>query len=222
MAENYRLALIGGPEGVRRAWRQLLAELPQVNLVFDSATLPANLEALADLSPDILLVAESRIDWTPSKPGLLRRWPDPEQRPALVVSCIQLDARLLKLAVRAGASAIAQATEGLPGLKRALALAAEASHRIAFEELNEAFRSDAIPSYGLSSHARLRALDEPTGEMLRHFSSGLSDAQLAKELEIGLPTLRKQFRRVLAELELDTREQLLLMLYELEIHGRGN
>lgn len=40
MAESYRLALIGGSVGERRGWRQLLDEIPQVDLIMDSDRIP--------------------------------------------------------------------------------------------------------------------------------------------------------------------------------------
>lgn len=205
-----RLLLVDDEELVRTGLRAILDAEPDITVVgeaSDGAEVPGLVRRLA---PDVVLmdVRMSAVDGITATRHLVTSLPQPPR--VLVLTTFGNDGHVYD-ALRAGATGFL--------LKRARpAEIVQAVRVVACGEslLFPAAVRDLVATRGRTGGDRLSGagLTEREGEVLRFLARGLSNAEIARELMVGVETVKTHVGNLLAKLGARDRTQAVVAAYE--------
>ncbi len=211
-----RVLLVDDDAIVRAGLRLMLAGAPDIQIVAeapDGAQVPA---LVAEHGPDLVLmdIRMPGIDGLGATERLRSQSGAPE---VLVLTTFHTDAHVLG-ALRAGAAgfllkdtppqdivtAIRTAAAGDPVLSPAVT-------RRLIEQVTGGSERDARAS---TARARLAVLGEREREVALAVGRGRSNAEIARELHLALPTVKAHVSRILTRLDLNNRVQIALLVHD--------
>ncbi|MCU7722817.1 response regulator transcription factor [Actinoplanes sp. KI2] len=211
-----RVLLVDDDAIVRAGLRMMLGGAPDIQVVAeaaDGAQVPA---LVAAHRPDLVLmdIRMPGVDGLTATETLRSR---PEAPEVLVLTTFHTDAHVLG-ALRAGAAgfllkdtppqdivtAIRTAAAGDPVLSPAVT-------RRLIEQVTGGSGHDARKA---DARARLALLGEREREVALAVGRGRSNAEIARELHLALPTVKAHVSRILTRLDLNNRVQIALLTYD--------
>jgi DNA-binding NarL/FixJ family response regulator len=205
-----KLLLVDDEELVRTGLRAILDAEPDIAVVgeaSDGVDVPGLVRRLA---PDVVLmdVRMSTVDGIAATRHLVRSIPQPPR--VLVLTTFGNDGHVYD-ALQAGATGFL--------LKRARPAEIVQAVRIVADGESLLFPAavrDLVATRGRHSGDELRGagLTEREGEVLRWIARGLSNAEIARELMVGLETVKTHVGNVLAKLGARDRTQAVVAAYE--------
>lgn len=211
-----RVLLVDDDAIVRAGLRLMLGGAPDIEIVAegaDGAEVPA---LIADHGPDIVLmdIRMPGVDGLEATEALRARPGAPD---VLVLTTFHTDAHVLR-ALRAGAAgfllkdtppkdivaAIQAVAAGDPVLSPAVI-------RRLIEQVASGSGQDGRTA---AARARLALLAEREREVARAVGRGRSNAEIARELHLALPTVKTHVSRILTRLDLNNRVQIALLVHD--------
>ncbi len=215
-ARVVRVLLVDDDAIVRAGLRLMLGGAPDIQIVaeaIDGAQVPA---LVAEHRPDLVLmdIRMPGIDGLAATETLRSQSGAPE---VLVLTTFHTDAHVLG-ALRAGAAgfllkdtppqdivtAIRTAAAGDPVLSPAVT-------RRLIEQVTGGSEQDAR---AFTARARLALLGEREREVALAVGRGRSNAEIARELHLALPTVKAHVSRILTRLDLNNRVQIALLVHD--------
>jgi DNA-binding NarL/FixJ family response regulator len=193
---------------VRAGYRMILSTEPDIEVVAEAVDGVEAVELARLHRPDVVLmdIRMPRLDGIAATKALVRMDPAPA---VLVVTTFDLD-EYVYAAMRAGAAGFllkdAPEAQLIAGLRTAKAGAALLSPQIT-RRLVETFARPSVQPLDDSVTARER-------EVLVLVARGLSNAEIARDLDIGETTVKTHVSRVLMKLGLSSRTQAVVLAYE--------
>jgi DNA-binding NarL/FixJ family response regulator len=218
-----RVLLVDDDAIVRAGLRLMLGGAPDIGIVAeaaDGAEVPA---LVASYRPDLVLmdIRMPGVDGLTATRTLRSRPGAPE---VLVLTTFHTDAHVLR-ALRAGAAgfllkdtppqdivtAIRTVAAGDPVLSPAV------TRRLIEQVTGDGGQADRAAA----ARARLALLGGREREVARAVGRGRSNAEIARELHLALPTVKTHVSRILTRLDLNNRVQIALLVHDAEGHDAG-
>lgn len=213
-----RVLLVDDDAIVRAGLRLMLGGAPDIEIVAeaaDGAEVPA---LVAHHGPDLVLmdIRMPGVDGLSATRALRARPGAPE---VLVLTTFHTDAHVLR-ALRAGAAgfllkdtppqdivtAIRAVAAGDPVLSPAV------TRRLIEQVTGDSGQEDRAAA----ARARLALLGERERDVARAVGRGRSNAEIARELHLALPTVKAHVSRILTRLDLNNRVQIALLVHDAE------
>ncbi|MBA4862222.1 response regulator transcription factor [Streptomyces sp. PSKA54] len=211
-----RVLLVDDDAIVRAGLRLMLGGAPDIEVVAEAAD-GADVPALvAAHRPDLVLmdIRMPGVDGLTATEALRGRPGAPE---VLVLTTFHTDAHVLR-ALRVGAAgfllkdtppqdivtAIRTVVAGDPVLSPAVT-------RRLIEQVTGSFGQD---DRAAAARTRLALLPDREREVARAVGRGLSNAEIARELHLALPTVKTHVSRILTRLDLNNRVQIALLVHD--------
>ena len=203
-----RVVVVDDEPLVRTGLRVILEAEPDIEVVGetdDGAGVPA---LVARLRPDVVLmdVRMRRVDGIAATRALLARPPAPK---ILVVTTFENDDHVLA-ALRAGAHGFLLKRARPEEVAQAVRVVARGESLL----FPDAVRRLATSRPASGDELRSARLTEREGEVLRLIATGMSNAEIATELYLGVETVRTHVGSVLAKLGVRDRTQAVVRAYE--------
>ncbi len=217
-----RVLLVDDDAIVRAGLRLMLGGAPDIEIVAEAAD-GAEVPALVDRHGPELVLMDIRM---PGVDGLtatriLRARPGAPE--VLVLTTFHTDAHVLR-ALRAGAAgfllkdtppqdivtAIRTVATGDPVLSPAV------TRRLIEQVTGDGGQEDRAAT----ARARLALLGERERDVARAVGRGRSNAEIARELHLALPTVKAHVSRILTRLDLNNRVQIALLVHDAEGRAR--
>jgi DNA-binding NarL/FixJ family response regulator len=209
--------LVDDDELIRIGLRAIVDAQPDLRVVgeaTDGAEVPP---LVAKLRPDVVLmdVRMPRIDGIQATRHLLATSPEPPR--VLVVTTFENDDHVYD-ALRAGASGFllkrARPQEVVEAI-RVVARGESLLFPVAIRQLAAAYGGSGAAGDGVAADRLRRAkLTEREGDVLRLMAAGLSNAEIAEDLVIGVETVKTHVGNVLAKLGARDRTQAVIVAYD--------
>ena len=211
-----RVLLVDDDAIVRAGLRLMLGGAPDIEIVAeaaDGAQVPA---LVAAYRPDLVLM-DIRM---PGVDGLaatatLRYQPGAPE--VLVLTTFHTDAHVLG-ALRAGAAGFLLKDTPPPDMVTAIRTAAAGdpvlSPAVARRLIEQVTGGSGQDARAAAARARLALLGEREREVARAVGRGHSNAAIARELHLALPTVKTHVSRILTRLDLNNRVQLALLVHD--------
>ncbi|MFF5575284.1 response regulator [Streptomyces luteogriseus] len=206
-----RVVLADDERMVRTALRAILSAEPDLEVVGEAATGAEAVSAVRELRPDVVLmdVRMPQTDGIRATEQILATLDDPPR--IVVVTTFENDSYVYD-ALRAGAAGFLLKRADADALVQAVRLVARSDSLL----FPAAVRSLA------TEHARARPappawvakLTGREGEVLRHMARGLTNAEIARLLEVGPATVKSHVAAVLAKTGTRDRTQAVIAAYE--------
>ncbi|MEU9629773.1 response regulator transcription factor [Streptomyces luteogriseus] len=206
-----RVVLADDERMVRTALRAILSAEPDLEVVGEAATGAEAVSAVRELRPDVVLmdVRMPQTDGIRATEQILATLDDPPR--IIVVTTFENDSYVYD-ALRAGAAGFLLKRADADALVQAVRLVARSDSLL----FPAAVRSLA------TEHARARPappawvakLTGREGEVLRHMARGLTNAEIARLLEVGPATVKSHVAAVLAKTGTRDRTQAVIAAYE--------
>nr|WP_039942600.1 response regulator transcription factor [Streptomyces himastatinicus] len=213
-----RVLLVDDDAIVRAGLRLMLGGAPDIEIVAEAAD-GAEVPALVDRhGPDLVLmdIRMPGVDGLTATRTLRARPGAPE---VLVLTTFHTDAHVLR-ALRAGAAgfllkdtppqdivtAIRTVATGDPVLSPAV------TRRLIEQVTGDGGQGDRAAT----ARARLALLGERERDVARAVGHGRSNAEIARELHLALPTVKAHVSRILTRLDLNNRVQIALLVHDAE------
>ncbi|MEU5915266.1 response regulator transcription factor [Streptomyces sp. NPDC047141] len=222
---SVRVLLVDDEELLRLAFGMILRAEPDMEPVGEAADGAEAVELARRLGPDVVLM-DVRMPGTDGIEATRRLRREVPGTRVLVLTTFDLDAYAFE-ALRAGASGFLlknSRPEELLGAIRDVARGdAVVSPRVTRRLLDRfAHRLPAAGDDGGGSGAeRLRVLTAREREVLLGAARGLTNTELAADLGLAEPTVKKHLGRVMAKLGLRDRVQAVIFAYECGLVGPG-
>ncbi|MBD5784855.1 response regulator transcription factor [Cellulosimicrobium terreum] len=206
--EHIRVVLVDDEPLVRTGLRAILEAEPDLDVVGeagDGVEVPGLVEAVR---PDVVLmdVRMPRVDGIAATRALLERDPPPR---VLVVTTFENDDHVLD-ALRAGAHGFLLKRARPEEFVQAVRVVARGESLL----FPDAVRRLATARPPAGDELRDARLTEREGEVLRLMATGLSNAEIAGDLYLGVETVRTHVGNVLAKLGVRDRTQAVVRAYE--------
>ncbi|MBD8078469.1 response regulator [Cellulosimicrobium arenosum] len=206
--ERIRIVLVDDEPLVRTGLRAILEAEPDLDVVGeagDGVEVPGLVEAAR---PDVVLmdVRMPRVDGIAATSALLARDPAPR---VLVVTTFENDDHVLD-ALRAGAHGFLLKRARPEEFVQAVRVVARGESLL----FPDAVRRLATARPPAGDELRAARLTEREGEVLRLMATGLSNAEIAGRLYLGVETVRTHVGNVLAKLGVRDRTQAVVHAYE--------
>jgi len=216
-----RVLLCEDQELIRAGYAMVFGAQPDIEVVGEAADGPAALEAATRLRPDVVVMDIQM----PLMDGIevTRRiaGPDvPSPPKVLVVTTFNVDEYVFR-ALRAGASGFllkdAPLTELVEGV-RAVTRGESLLSPVVTTRLIGRF-ADRIRPAAPSGPSPVDALSPREREVLQLIAGGLSNAEIAEAMTLGLETVKTYVSRILAKLGLRDRVQAVVLAYRSGLVG---
>ncbi|MET8682381.1 response regulator transcription factor [Streptomyces sp. NPDC004647] len=213
-AAAIRVLLVDDDALVRAGLRLMLGGAPDVEIVAEAAD-GSEVETLVDAhSPDVVLmdIRMPAVDGLAATEALRRRQRPPE---VIVLTTFNTDEHVLR-ALRAGAAGFVlkdtPPTEIVEALRKVAAGEPVLSPAVTKQLIAQV--TDGIGQDRRAARARkqLAALGERERQVAVAVGRGKSNAEIAEELFIGVPTVKTNVSRILAKLGLNNRVQIALLV----------
>ncbi|HZF87078.1 response regulator transcription factor [Streptomyces sp.] len=206
-----RIVLADDERMVRTALRAILAAEPDLEVVGEAATGAEAVSAVRELRPDVVLmdVRMPGIDGIRATEQILATVDGPPR--IVVVTTFENDSYVYD-ALRAGAAGFL--------LKRADADTLVQSVRLVAHSDTLLFPSAVRALAVRHAHARttpppwVTRLTTRESEVLRHMAGGLTNAEIARRMEVGPATVKSHVAAVLAKIGVRDRTQAVIAAYE--------
>lgn len=217
--------IVDDQELLRAAFTSLVAAEADLEVVGQAADGRQAVELARSLRPNVVLmdVRMPLMDGIEATRQITSSQVDGEPR-VLILTTFDLDEYVFD-ALRAGASGFALKSRPLEELLAAIrvvasgeALLAPSATRRLIAHFADHSRSRS-PSVGLASRTQLEQLTEREREVLSLLAQGLSNAELAEQLHVSLPTVKTHVSRLLTKLAARDRTQLVVIAYETGLVG---
>ncbi|MFD5710276.1 response regulator [Streptomyces pharetrae] len=206
-----RVVLADDERMVRTALRAILAAEPDLEVVGEAATGAEAVSVVRELRPDVVLmdVRMPGIDGIRATEQILATVAGPPR--IVVVTTFENDSYVYD-ALRAGAAGFLLKRADADALVQAVRLVARSDTLLfpsAVRELavRHARAHPAPPPWA----ARLTARES---EVLRHMAGGLTNAEIARRMEVGPATVKSHVAAVLAKIGVRDRTQAVIAAYE--------
>ncbi len=198
---------------VRRGFRMILDDEPDLTVVGEAATGFEAVEEAARLSPDVVLmdIRMPGLDGVEATRRITAAGPAPR---VVVLTTFDLDEHVVE-SIRAGASGFLLKDVPPEELVRAIKVVAEGDALLAPSVTRRVLaRLAATPSLSTDGAAAMASLTERETEVLRLLARGLSNAEIAASLFLGETTVKTHVGRVLSKLGVRDRVQAVVAAYE--------
>ncbi|KUF13786.1 response regulator transcription factor [Streptomyces silvensis] len=206
-----RIVLADDEHMVRTALRAILAAEPDLEVVGEAATGAEAVSVVRELRPDVVLmdVRMPEVDGIRATEQILRDMEGPPR--IVVVTTFENDAYVYE-ALRAGASGFLLKRAEAEALVQAVRLVAR-SDSLLFPASVRALAE----AYARAESARPPWVARLTGresEVLRQMAAGLTNAEIARRMEVGPATVKTHVAAVLAKTGARDRTQAVIAAYE--------
>ncbi|WP_030571776.1 response regulator transcription factor [Streptomyces aureocirculatus] len=206
-----RIVLADDERMVLTALRAILAAEPDLEIVGEAATGAEAVSVVRELRPDVVLmdVRMPEIDGIRATEQILRGMADPPR--IVVVTTFENDAYVYE-ALRAGASGFLLKRAEAEALVQAVRLVAR-SDSLLFPAAVRALAAE----YARAETATAPWVARLTGresEVLRQMAAGLTNAEIARRMEVGPATVKTHVAAVLAKTGARDRTQAVIAAYE--------
>ena len=216
MSRTVRVLIVDDDRLVRWALGFMLAKVEGIDLVgeaADGAQVPA---AVQLCRPDVVLM-DIRMPGTDGLTAIeaLRAAPSPPE--VIVLTTFDADELVLR-AIRAGASGFllkdTAPTEIVAAIERVADGEAMLSPGITRQLITRIATLDPMPPRRVRATALLETLSEREREVAGALARGLSNADIADELYMSVPTVKSHVSRLLVKLDADNRTQVALLAHD--------
>ncbi|MDA0563429.1 response regulator transcription factor [Streptomonospora sp. S1-112] len=209
-----RVALVDDEDLVRAGLRALITAEPDLEVVAEEADGAGVVDMARRHRPDVVLmdVRMPGLDGIEATRALLRRLDDP---PTVVVLTTFENDDYVYGALRAGASGFLLKRSRPEDILDAVRLVARGDSVLfpaAIRRLAEALAPD--PGAGEGPAGRVPALTERESATLRLMARGMSNAEIAAALVVGVETVKTHVSNVLAKLGVRDRTQAVVAAYD--------
>lgn len=211
-----RVLLVDDDAIVRAGLSLMLGGAPDIELVgqaADGAEVPA---LVAELRPDLVLmdIRMPGVDGLAATEALRARPGAPE---VLVLTTFHTDAHVLR-ALRAGAAGFllkdTPPHEIVTAIRTVAAGDPVLSPAVTRRLMAQVAGGSGQDTRAATARARLNLLAEREREVALAVGRGLSNAEIARELHLALPTVKTHVSRVLTRLDLNNRVQIALLVHD--------
>ncbi|WP_022925362.1 response regulator [Serinicoccus marinus] len=214
-----RVVLVDDDPLVRAGLRMLLGGPDGVDVVAEGEDGDQAVELVGRHRPDVLLmdIRMSRVDGLSATRDVLATWPEAK---VLVLTTFDADELVLG-ALRAGARGFVLKDTPPERLVAAVHEVASGDHAlspsVAALLVREVSGGTAAPDdRGDRARAQLDRLTEREVEVARAVAQGGSNADISRELYLGVPTVKAHVSSILAKLGLTNRVQVALLVHDAE------
>ncbi|MFJ4777769.1 response regulator [Streptomyces sp. NPDC088762] len=211
-----RVLLVDDDAIVRAGLSLMLGGAPDIELVgqaADGAEVPA---LVAELRPDLVLmdIRMPGVDGLAATEALRARPGAPE---VLVLTTFHTDAHVLR-ALRAGAAGFLLKDTPPPEIVTAIRTVAAGdpvlSPAVTRRLMAQVAGGSGQDTRAATARARLELLAGREREVALAVGRGLSNAEIARELHLALPTVKTHVSRILTRLDLNNRVQIALLVHD--------
>ncbi|GIH27270.1 DNA-binding response regulator [Acrocarpospora phusangensis] len=208
-----RVALVDDQQLVRAGFRMVLSAQPDIEIVAEAADGAAAVAALRETRADVVLmdVRMPRMDGVEATRLILAQ---PDAPKVLILTTFDLDEYAFA-AIRAGASGFllkdvppADLLSAIRSVHVGDAVVAPSTTRRLLDLVAAYLPGEARPSRDLE------VLTAREREVLLHVARGLSNLEIAGQLQLAEATVKTHLGRILAKLELRDRAQAVVYAYE--------
>jgi DNA-binding NarL/FixJ family response regulator len=204
-------------ELMRMGFRMVVDSQPDLSVVGEAADGAQALEAVARLSPDVLLM-DVRMPQMDGVEATRRIVASGSETRVIILTTFDLD-EYVYAALRAGASGFllkdAQPADLLSAIRAVAAGDAVVAPRVTRRLLSTyAHRLPATPTGPAAASEPRAQLTAREDEVMRLIALGLSNAEIAERLVVSEATVKTHVGRVLSKLELRDRVQIVVFAYE--------
>ncbi|MER6122652.1 response regulator transcription factor [Streptomyces sp. NPDC001795] len=206
-----RIVLADDERMVRTALRAILSAEPDLEVVGEAATGAEAVSVVRDLRPDVVLmdVRMPEIDGIRATEQLLAGLDEPPR--IVVVTTFENDSYVYD-ALRAGASGFLLKRADADALVQAVRLVAR-SDSLLFPSAVRALAAEHAYGYA-TPPAWVAKLTARESEVLRLMAAGLTNAEIARRMEVGPATVKSHVAAVLAKTGTRARTQAVIAAYE--------
>ncbi|PPS75108.1 MULTISPECIES: response regulator transcription factor [Streptomyces] len=213
-----RVVLADDERMVRTALRAILSAEPDLDVVGEAATGAEAVSVVRELRPDVVLmdVRMPQTDGIRATERILATLDEPPR--IVVVTTFENDSYVYD-ALRAGAAGFLLKRADADALVQAVRLVAR-SDSLLFPAAVRALATEharALPA----PPAWVAKLTGREGEVLRHMARGLTNAEIARLMEVGPATVKSHVAAVLAKTGTRDRTQAVIAAYEAGILNGG-
>ncbi|MFF1352803.1 response regulator [Streptomyces sp. NPDC058297] len=206
-----RVVLADDERMVRSALRAILSAEDGIEVVGEAATGAEAVSVVRELAPDVVLmdVRMPGVDGIRATEQILRSMAEPPR--IVVVTTFENDAYVYE-ALRAGASGFLLKRAEADALVQAVRLVAR-TDSLLFPAAVRALAAE----YGRAEPAAPAWVARLTGresQVLRHMAAGLTNAEIARRMEVGPATVKTHVAAVLAKTGARDRTQAVIAAYE--------
>ncbi|MFG2522954.1 response regulator [Streptomyces sp. NPDC048527] len=206
-----RVVLADDERMVRSALRAILSAEDGIEVVGEAATGAEAVSVVRELAPDVVLmdVRMPGVDGIRATEQILRSMAEPPR--IVVVTTFENDAYVYE-ALRAGASGFLLKRAEADALAQAVRLVAR-TDSLLFPAAVRALAAE----YGRAEPAAPAWVARLTGresQVLRHMAAGLTNAEIARRMEVGPATVKTHVAAVLAKTGARDRTQAVIAAYE--------
>jgi DNA-binding NarL/FixJ family response regulator len=206
-----RVVLADDERMVRTALRAILSAEPDLEVVGEAATGAEAVSVVRDLRPDVVLmdVRMPEIDGIRATEQILATLDEPPR--IVVVTTFENDSYVYD-ALRAGASGFLLKRADADALVQAVRLVAR-SDSLLFPAAVRTLATEHARAHP-APPAWVAKLTGREREVLRHMAEGLTNAEIARRMEVGPATVKSHVAAVLAKTGTRDRTQAVIAAYE--------
>ena len=212
-----RVVLVDDDALVRTGLALILGGAPEIEIVGEAVDGQDAIEVVADTQPDVVLmdIRMPRLDGLAATAAILKRSPPPK---VIVLTTFDTD-DLVVSALRIGASGFllkSTRPERLVDAIRSVAAGEPILSPSVMTTLISRVTAAGDDHQNATAAAlkRLEGLTDREREVAVAIGSGLSNADIASTLYMGLPTVKAHVSRVLTKLDADNRTQVAILVHD--------
>ncbi|WP_404961587.1 response regulator [Streptomyces sp. 147326] len=211
-----RVLLVDDDAIVRAGLRLMLGGAPDIELVAEAADGAEVPGLVAAQGPDLVLmdIRMPRVDGLAATEALRARPGAPE---VLVLTTFHTDAHVLR-ALRAGAAGFllkdTPPQEIVTAIRTVAAGDPVLSPAVTRRLIDQVAGGSGQDVRAAAARTRLALLAEREREVALGVGRGLSNAEIARELHLALPTVKTHVSRILTRLDLNNRVQIALLVHD--------
>lgn len=218
MAQEIRLALVGGSEALRNSRREILATASYIKVVHDSDGFGLTPSQLGEVNFDVAVI-ELRLEDQSALQFLKSMFVTAniqKQSFGRILIASQFSDDALRLhAIRAGAVDAVFVSDGMDSMLKKIQHCIDEHTDFAIRELLPTLNKQEVSQSDLQMiSVPLETLEEKEALILRGFCELKSDSVIASEVHVTKLKVRQTIKKVQNLIALETRSQLLLKLFE--------
>ncbi|MEU9991665.1 response regulator transcription factor [Streptomyces sp. NPDC048045] len=207
-----RVVLADDERMVRTALRAILSAEPGLEVVGEAATGAEAVSVVRQLRPDVVLmdVRMPEVDGIRATEQILATLDEPPR--VVVVTTFENDSYVYD-ALRAGAAGFLLKRADADALVQAVRLVAR-TDSLLFPSAVRALAAEYAHGAAAASPAWVSRLTGRESEVLRHMAAGLTNAEIARRMDVGPATVKSHVAAVLAKTGTRDRTQAAIAAYE--------
>lgn len=218
MAQEIRVALVGGSEALRNSRREILATASYIKVVHDSDGFGLTPSQLGEVNFDVAVI-ELRLEDQSALQFLKSMFVTAniqKQSFGRILIASQFSDDALRLhAIRAGAVDAVFVSDGMDSMLKKIQHCIDEHTDFAIRELLPTLNKQEVSQSDLQMiSVSLETLEEKEALILRGFCELKSDSVIASEVHVTKLKVRQTIKKVQNLIALETRSQLLLKLFE--------